>query len=51
MRAGSSDAGLAQGLATVVGGDDREAFALEVGAHEGHDLAVVVDDEDGPSRR
>ena len=39
---------LAQGLAAVVGGDDAEALAFEVGAHEGHDLAVVVDDEDGP---
>ena len=42
---------LAQGLAAVVGGDDVEALALEVGAHEGHDLAVVIDDEDGPSGR
>ena len=31
---------------TVRGGHDREAVALEVGAHQTDDLGVVVDDED-----
>ena len=30
----------------VGGGHDREAVALEVGAHQPDDLGVVVDDED-----
>ena len=35
-----------EGGRTVGGRDDREAVALEVGAHEPDDLGVVVDDED-----
>ena len=40
-------AGALQRLAAVVGADDAVALALQVGAHEGHDLAVVIDDQDG----
>ncbi len=42
---------LAQSLTSVIGGHDAEALAFEVGAHQRHDLAVVVDDEDGPAGR
>ena len=35
-----------EGGRAVGRGHDREAVALEVGAHEPDDLGVVVDDED-----
>ncbi len=35
-----------EGGRAVGGGHDREAVALEVGAHQADDLGVVVDDED-----
>lgn len=40
----------AQRRPAVVGGHDAVPVALEVGAHELHDLAVVVDDEDDALR-
>jgi len=36
-----------QRRAAIVGGHDPVPVALEVGAHELHDLAIVVHDEDG----
>ena len=49
-RAGILRARSPEGLAPVVGGHHAIALPLEVGAHEGHDLAVVVHDQDGSLR-